>query len=111
MTSIATLFQDVEECCRRSPSGVHFSETEDAYILEAFVAGVKPKEINISYEKQSLSIEATGSGYNYSYLVPLPSVQIDESVAPEAIAEDGILKISFPKAKAAKALKINVKNA
>lgn len=109
--TLATLFQDVEECYRRSPSGVSLNETEEAFILEAFVAGVKAKDIHISSEKRNLSIEAEGSGYSYSYLVPLPIGQLDENATPEAIAEDGILKITFPKAKVAKPLKITVKNA
>lgn len=109
--TIATLFQDVEECFRRSPSGVTLTETEDAYILEALTAGVKAKDIAISFEKRSLTIEAKGSGYSYSYLVPLPAGQVDETATPEATAEDGILKITFPKAKAAKPLKITVKGA
>lgn len=108
--SIATLFQDVEEAFRRTPSGVSLNETEEAFILEALVAGVKAKDINISFEKRSLAIEAKGSGYSYSYLIPLPSGQLDESATPEAVAEDGILRITFPKAKAAKPLKITVKS-
>ncbi|HSX10234.1 MAG TPA: Hsp20/alpha crystallin family protein [Chlamydiales bacterium] len=109
--TLATLFQDVEEAFRRSPSGVTINETDEAFILEAFVAGVKPKDIQISTEKRSLCIEAKGSGYSYSYLVPIPPGQIDETATPEAIAEDGILRITFPKAKAAKPLKITVKGA
>jgi HSP20 family molecular chaperone IbpA len=109
--SIATLFQDVEEVFRRTPSGVSLNETEEAFVLEAFVAGVKPKDIQISSEKRSVTIEAKGNGYCYSYLVPLPPGQIDEAAVPEALAEDGILKITFPKAKAAKPLKIAIKNA
>lgn len=108
--SIATLFQDVEEAFCRTPSGVSLRETEEAFILEAFVAGVKAKDINISWEKRSLAIEAKNAGYSYSYLVPLPSSQLDESIAPEALTEDGILRITFPKAKAAKPLKITVKS-
>ena len=108
--SIATLFQDVEEAFRRTPSGVSLNETEEAFVVEAFVAGVKPKEIDLSFEKRSLTIEAKGCGYSYSYLVPLPAGQIDEGSAPEALAEDGILRVTFPKAKAAKPLKITVKS-
>ncbi len=108
MTSLATLFQDVEECFRR-PTGVHLSETEDAFILEALVAGVKAKEINVSWEKGSINIEAKSGRYSYSYLVPLPMGQMDETAQPEASSEDGILKITFPKAKASRPLKITVK--
>jgi len=107
--SLATLFQEVENAFR--PTGIRFTETENSYVLEALVAGVKPKEIDISFENGALSIQAkAASGYNYSYLVPLEGILIDESATPEAVAEDGILKITLPKAKVAKPLKIAVKS-
>lgn len=106
--SLATLFQEVESAFR--PTGVRLSEKEDSFVLEALVAGVKPKDIDISFEKGALAILAKAGGYNYSYLVPFDGIQIDESALPEAIAEDGILKITIPKAKAAKPVKIAVKS-
>lgn len=106
--SLATLFQEVENAFR--PTGVRFSEKEDSFVLEALVAGVKPKDIDISCEKGALTIVAKAGYYNYSYLVPFEGIQIDENAAPEAVAEDGILKITIPKAKAAKPLKIAVKS-
>lgn len=105
--SLATLFQEVENAFR--PTGVSLRETDEAYILEALVAGVKAKEIDISFEKGGVSIEAKNGTYRYSYLVPLPSGQIDERATPEAVTEDGILKITFPKAKASRPMKITVK--
>lgn len=106
--SLATLFQEVESAFR--PTGVRFIEQENAYVLEALVAGVKPKDIGITFEKGALTIEAKSGSYAYSYLVPFEGIQIDESALPEATAEDGILKITIPKPKAAKALKIAVKS-
>lgn len=103
--SIATLFQEVENVFR--PTGIRMSETEGAFIIEALVAGVKPKEIEITLEKGALSIAAKSGCYNYSYLVPLEGIQVDEE--PEAKAEDGILRITLPKAKTARPLKITVK--
>lgn len=108
--TLATLFQDVEEVFRR-PSGLSFSEIEEAFILEALVAGVKPQDIQITCEKGSASIEAKTGKYSYSYIVPLPTGQIDEAAVPEATTADGILKILFPKAKASRPLKITVKGA
>ena len=107
--SLATLFQEVENAFRSN--GVSLFEKEDAFVMEALIAGVKPKDINISCEKGAVSIDAKTGCYSYSYLVPLPTGQIDESATPEAISEDGILKITFPKAKASRPLKIAVKNA
>ncbi len=106
--SLATLFQEVENAFR--PTGVRLSEKEDSYILEALVAGVKAKDIDISFEKGALTVVAKAGGYNYSYLVPLEGIQLDENAIPEAVAEEGILKITIPKAKAQKPLKIAVKS-
>jgi HSP20 family molecular chaperone IbpA len=106
--SLATLFQEVEQAFR--PNGITLFEKEDAFVLEALTAGVKPKDINITIEKGAVYIDAKTGSYNYSYLAPLPPGQIDESATPEAISEDGILKITFPKVKVSRPLKISVKN-
>jgi HSP20 family molecular chaperone IbpA len=105
--SLATIFQEVENAFR--PTGVGLYEKQEAYLLEALVAGVKPSEIEIALEKGAVSIEAKSGKYQYSYLVPLPVGLVDETVTPEAVVEDGILKVSFPKAKAARPMKITVK--
>lgn len=104
--SLATLFQEVENVFR--PTGVRLTENEESYIVEALVAGVKPNEIEISLEKGALSIGTKSGRYNYSYLVPLEGIQLEGE--PEAVAEHGILKITLPKAKASKPLKIIVKS-
>lgn len=106
--SLATLFQEVENAFR--PTGVSLFERDESFVLEALVAGVKAKDIQITVEKSAVAIEAKSGNYRYSYLVPLPAGQIDESATPEALSEDGILRISFPKAKSSKPLKITVKN-
>jgi HSP20 family molecular chaperone IbpA len=108
--TLATLFQDVEDCFRR-PSGLTLKETEESFVVQALVAGVKPKDIQITSEKGSLRIEAQSPDYSYSYLVPLPRGQMDEAATPEATAEDGVLKIVLPKAKVSRPLKITVKGA
>jgi HSP20 family molecular chaperone IbpA len=105
--SLATLFQEVENAFR--PTGVTLRETEEAFIIEALVAGVKAKDLQISYEKGNVTIEGKTGLYGYSYLIPLPAGQIDEAAAAEAVSEDGILKVTFPKAKAMKPMKITVK--
>ncbi len=105
--TLATLLSDVEEVFRR-PTGVRLYEKEDAFVLEAITAGVKAADINITFEKGTVCIEAKAGAYSYSYLVPLPTL-IDETATPVAISEDGILKVTFPKAKVAKPFKILVK--
>ncbi len=106
--SLATLFHEVENAFR--PTGVQLRENQDAFIVEALVAGIKPQEIEISLSVGALSIQAKSERYCYSYLVPIEGIQIDESVQPEATAENGILIIALPKAKALKPLKIAVKS-
>jgi len=108
MTALATLFQEVEDAFR--PTGVTLQEKEESFLLEALVAGVKAKDINVSVENGSVYIEANSGTYRYSYLVPFPANQIDESAPLEAICEDGILKLVLPKAKQAKPMKITVKS-
>lgn len=108
--TLATLFQDVEECFRR-PSCVCMNETEEAFVLETVVAGVKPKDIEITFEKGALKIEAKTGRYNYSYMIPVDMNGIDPAATPEASCEDGVLKISLPKSKASKPFKIAVKGA
>lgn len=105
--SLATLFQEVENAFR--PTGVRLSEQEDSFVLEALVAGVKSKDIDISFEKGALTVVAKAGCYNYSYLIPFEGIQIDESAIPEAALEDGILKITLPKVKTAKPFKIAIK--
>lgn len=104
--SLATLFQEVESAFR--PTGVNFAEKEDSFVLEAVIAGVSEKEIDVSLNRGSISIEAKGSRYSYSYLAALPIDQIDFGVTPEAVCENGILKITFFKTKAQKPLKIAI---
>lgn len=103
--SLATLFREVENCF--CPTGLSLKEAEEAYVIEALVAGVKPKEMEITLDKGAITIAAKSGSYNYSYLVPLEGIQIEGEIT--AAAEDGILKITLPKAKATKPLKITVK--
>lgn len=105
--SLATLFQDVESVFR--PTGVKIREQEDSYVLEALVAGVKAKEIEISLEKQAISINAKSDHYCYCYMIPIEGLQIDREMPIEAESEDGILKVVLPKAKISRPLKISVK--
>ncbi|PIS02702.1 MAG: hypothetical protein COT85_01340 [Chlamydiae bacterium CG10_big_fil_rev_8_21_14_0_10_42_34] len=111
--SIATLFSEVEKafnplasCCSK---GLTFKEDDGCFLLEAVIPGVKADQVDIKLEKGSICIEAKSDKYRYSYQALLPSGEIDESAAPEASLEDGILRIQFPKAKQAKPLKITVK--
>lgn len=109
MTSLAKYFQQEIETALR-PTGVTLQEKEEAFVLEALVAGIKAKDLNITLERGSIYIEGQSERYRYSYLVPLPVKHIDESSSLEATVEDGILKLVLPKAKQAKPQKITVKS-
>lgn len=84
--------------------------------------GLKSEEIEINLNKGTLWIkgekkeEATDkdkkfyskSTRSFSYSIALPE-QVDESQEPEATYKDGVLKISFKKAKTSEAKRINIK--
>lgn len=103
-------------------SGITLYEDDDAVYLETPVAGVKPEDLQVTFDRRGVSIEGKGeeekSGVKYhmkgsrsfSYWVPLPSGRIDDNAKVEAEAKDGILKLVFPKSRAAKPLKIAVKS-
>lgn len=119
--SLFNSFANPNSC--KSCSGVNLYEDEEAFVLEADVPGVKPDDVKIFFDKGGISVEAKRaeekkevkyhlrSASRYAYWVPLPAGRIDESSTPEAVCKDGILKVAFPKAKAAKPLKITVKGA
>ncbi len=104
-------------------NGLSLYEDDDHLFLEAAVPGIKSDQIQISIEKGLVYIKAETSveenkdkkvhfqmSRSYSYRVPLP-VRIDEQSMPEAICQDGILKVSLAKSRACKPMKITVKTA
>jgi HSP20 family protein len=103
-------------------AGISLYEDDDAVYLEAPVCGVKPEDIQVTFDRRGVSIEGKAaeeqsnvryhlkSSRNVSYWVPLPSGRIDENGKVEATSKDGILKLVFPKSRAAKPLKIAVKS-
>lgn len=109
--------------CGSGCNGVNLIEEGDSFILKAEVPGIKPDQIKILYDNGGVSIEAKQaeekneakyhikSSSSRSYWIPLPAGQIDESASPEAICENGILKITFAKSRSSRPLKIAVKSA
>lgn len=98
-------------------------ETDKAVVVEAPLAGVRPEDVEVSVQKGVLTIKGssnkeheieeknyyrkevrTGSFYRE---VPLPALVLEDKVAAEF--EDGMLKITLPKAQPAQAKKIDVK--
>jgi HSP20 family protein len=102
--------------------GLTIYDEKNNIVVEAALPGLKSEEIDINLNKGTLWIkgekkeEATDkdkkfykkSVRSFSYSIALPE-QVDENQEPEASYKDGILKISFPKAKTSEAKRINIK--
>jgi len=98
-------------------------EDKDNVIVETQLAGVDPEKVDISIENDVLTIkgesekksEVEDKNYyrkeirrgSFYRSVPLPTHVIGEKAS--AVAEDGVLKVSVPKAPEAKAKVIKIK--
>jgi HSP20 family molecular chaperone IbpA len=112
-----------ETVTRDKDLGVSLYEDDDAVYLEVPVAGVKPEDILVTFDRRGVSIEGKGeeekSGVKYlmkasrtfSRWIPLPPGRIDENAKVEALSKHGVLHLIFPKSRVAKPLKISVKSA
>jgi len=103
--------------------GVDVYETEHAYIVEAPVSGIKPDDIEVTAENgvitikgesQSTSKEDTKKKYfkqevskSFFYQTSIPGRGIWDDI--EAEVEDGMIKVSIPKAEDEKPKKIEIK--
>jgi len=105
-----------------SPSGLSVSEDDHHVYIEAAVPGIKPDEIDMIFDKGVLWIKAEKkeeiedkkkkfyrkSMSSFSYRVAVPG-EIEESKQPDAICKNGILKVTFFKAKEGSSKKIPIK--
>ncbi len=94
-------------------------ETEDEIVVEANVAGVKPEDVEVTFEDGILEIrgqeekEEEGKKFykkasrSYRYRVAAPG-NVDMSQEPEATVKDGVIKVKFKKAEEARPRKIKV---
>ncbi len=95
-------------------------ETENEVVVRANVAGVDRNKVDITFEKGVLWIQAEeemeqkeGKKYyrmatrSYSYKVAVPG-NIDLKNEPEAVVENGVVRVTFKKAEEAKPKKIAV---
>lgn len=104
-------------------SGLSIYEDDTHVHVEAAVPGLSAEEIEVTFEKGILWIKAEKqeeeedkkrkyhrkSVSNYSYRVAIPG-QLDAHSDPEASYQNGIMKISFLKAKQAQPKKIVVRS-
>lgn len=95
--------------------------TQNEVVVRANVAGVDADDIDLTFEKGVLYIQAerreeegnedaqhySRSSWNYSYRVALPEM-IDSNKDPEVTMKDGMLTVKFQKSEASKPKKLKV---
>jgi HSP20 family protein len=98
--------------------GLKIHESEKDILIEAVVAGVPSKNVEVNIEDGVLTIKAeaneeqeeknihASSSYQYYYTAALSGGQWDKA---DASVKDGIVKIVIPKTEASRPRKINVK--
>jgi HSP20 family protein len=96
-------------------------ETEDEVVIQANVAGVQVKDVDITFEDGVLWIKAQKeeeetdkdkthyrkSSWAYSYKVAVPG-KIDLNKEPTAEVKDGVLTVTFEKSEVSKPKKLKV---
>ncbi len=98
-------------------------ETDKSVVIEAPLAGIKPENVKVNVEKSVLTIsgennkehEIDEKNYyrkeirsgSFFRQVALPTAVVEDKVKAEF--EDGVLKITCPKATQTKSKKINIK--
>lgn len=104
-------------------SGLTVFEDENNVYVEAAVPGVKPEEIEMTFDKGALWIKAEKKEEEkekhrkfyrkavntFSYRIAVPG-NVDESRQPEAICKNGVLKVVFPKAQRSQSKRIPIKS-
>jgi len=129
-------FEDMEEMLRHLPavrSGAHLRkgftpemdmyETKDAIIVETPLAGVRPEDVEVNIERGVLTLKGSHQkeheveeknyyqkeirGGSFYRQVALPAQVQEDKVS--AIFEEGILKITAPKATPSETKKVEVK--
>ena len=102
------------------PSGLTVSEDNNNVYVEAALPGIDVEDVEITFDKGILWIKAEKkeedknkkyyrkASSSFSYRVAVPG-NLDERREPEASYENGIMKITFPKAEKSIPKKINIK--
>jgi HSP20 family protein len=122
---IPNLIQELEQIQELSSQnqGLTIFEENNSIVVEASMPGLKPEEIEISFNRGILLITGEKKEENlnkekkfyqkslrsYKYSVALPE-QIDNKNEPEASYKDGILHIVFPKLQSGEAKRIAIRS-
>lgn len=85
---------------------VDIAEDADATRITAEIPGVKPEQLQISVEGNTLSIRGTKSDVEFARTFTFP-VTVD-SAGIKAVYEHGVLTVTLPKAEQAKPRQIQV---
>lgn len=102
-------------------SNLNVYETKSNVIVEANVAGVDSEDLDITFEKGVLWIQAkkkqeekdeerkyySRSSFSYSYKVAIPG-DIDQSKEPSVTNSNGVLRVEFKKSEQAQPKKLKV---
>ncbi|NBO24770.1 MAG: Hsp20/alpha crystallin family protein [Chlamydiae bacterium] len=104
-------------------SGVTLYEDKDHVFVELALPGLTSEEIHISFDKGILWVKGeskkeeqkdkkdfkyhTVSSKSFSYRIPLPT-KVDEGLSPKAKLKNGILAITFEKARSSKPQQITI---
>lgn len=123
---LRNLFSSLEEMNDEKTnhhSGISLYEDKDHVFVELSVPGLLSDDIQISFEKGVLWVKGeskkeedkekkeikyhTMSSKSFSYRIALPT-KVDESVTPKAKLKNGILHITFEKARASRPQQIHI---
>ena len=111
-----------EDLFEANNSHLNVYETKDKVVVEANVAGITEKDIDLTFEKGVLWIQAkkqeeekdeerkyySRSAYSYSYKVAIPR-DVDLGEDPDAEVKNGVLKVEFKKSALAQPRKLKIK--
>lgn len=103
-------------------NNIDLYETDNEVVVKANVAGVTSEDIDVTFEKGILWIQAkrsekeedkqnkyfSKSSWEYSYKVSVPGM-LDHTKEPDVELKDGMLTVIFAKAEASKPRKLMVK--
>lgn len=111
--NLSTVFDELENEMAGVPSGLSVSSDEKNIFIEAHVPGLSSKDVEVSIDNDNVlwikgeKKEETEnkmkkfyrrSQSSFSYCIPLWE-EIDDSIEPEAVCKDGIMRITFSKKK------------